>query len=151
MSKTAVSVKKFIRLDGSSLKSLLRPPRPIGSTKLRVPTPLMHISIDNIIAKYPILWFCIFKIWWTYIQYQRLYHLDQWFLVLEYCQQWNQCKQQWFREKIELYFWWIWLIQDQIQKNYHPLNSFPVLSRMHMMVLGLNVSLLENHLFALKG
>lgn len=51
VSKTAVSVKKFIRLDGSSLKSLLRPPRPTGSTKLRVPTPLMHINIDNIIAK----------------------------------------------------------------------------------------------------
>ena len=51
VSRTAVSVKKFIRLDGSSLKSLLRPPRPTGSTKLRVPTPLMHISIDNIIAK----------------------------------------------------------------------------------------------------
>ena len=51
VSKTAVSVKKLIKLDGSSLKSLLRPPRPIGSTKLRVPTPLMQINIDNIIAK----------------------------------------------------------------------------------------------------
>ena len=51
MSKTEVSVKTLIRLDGSSLKSRLRPPRPIGSTKLRVPTPLMHINIDNMIAK----------------------------------------------------------------------------------------------------
>ena len=51
VSKTAVRVKKLIKLDGSSLKSLFRPPRPTGSTKLRVPTPLMQINIDNIIAK----------------------------------------------------------------------------------------------------
>ena len=49
-SRTAIKVLKFIKLAGSIRNNLFKPPRPAGSTKVKVPTPLKQQRIVRIIA-----------------------------------------------------------------------------------------------------